>query len=182
MEPIQELKQSNAILQSALNDVREKIIAELVNVLSGKAVVMLPNFSKEDIAVHNFEYRHEWFTMVFFASNSAGFTMTEKNDFLRSELNDYFSKSEELLDTVSDLEDDFEDEEEWEEMMEEYEQEKYEIFDDWFTSCWEEAQKITGNTIPTYFSIEEMDSGVELMSSDSVEINKNQINMRKYIH
>ncbi|WP_223605569.1 hypothetical protein [Chryseobacterium sp. OSA05B] len=182
MESIQELKQSNAILQSALNDIREKIIDELVNVLSGKAVVMLPNFSKEDIAAHNFEYRHEWFTMVFFGSNAAGLTITEENDFLRNELNDYFSRSEELLDAVSDLEDDFEHEEEWEEMMEEYEQEKYEIFDDWFTSCWEEAQKSTGSKVPTYFSIDEMYSGVELMSSDSVEINKNQINMRRYTH
>lgn len=182
MEPIKELKKSNAILQSALNGIREKIIGELGNILSGKAIRMLPSFSQDDIAVHNFEYRHEWFSMVFFGSSAAGFTITEENGFLRSELNDYFSMSEDLLNIVSDLEDDFEGEEEWEEMMEEYEQEKYEIFDDWFISCWEEAQKMTGSKVPAYFSIEEMDSGVELMSSDSVEINKNKINIRRYTH
>jgi len=182
MDPIKELKNSNAILKLALNDIREKIIEELVNILTGKTILMLSSFNQDDIAVHNFEYRHEWFSMVFFGSNAAGLTITEENDFLRNELNDYFSKSEELLDAVSDLEDDFEDEEEWEEMMEEYEQEKYEIFGEWFTSCWEEAQKSTDSIVPTYFSIDEMDSGVELMSSDSVEINKNQINMRRYTH
>lgn len=182
MEPIKELKKSNTILKLALNDNREKVIEELVNILTGKTILMLSSFSQDNIAVHNFEYRHEWFSMVFFGSNAAGFTITEENNFLSNELNDYFSKSEEILEAVSDLEDDFEDKEEWEEIMEEYEQEKYEIFDEWFTSCWEEAQEITGSKVPTYFSIDEMDSGVELMSSDSVEINKNQINIRRYTH
>ncbi|KPE52830.1 hypothetical protein [Chryseobacterium indologenes] len=182
MEQIEELKKSNGILKSALNGIREKITGELVNVLNGNAISMLPDFKKEDIAAHNFEYRHEWFSMVFFGSNSAGLTITEKIDFLRNELNAYFSESEELMDIVSDLEDDCEDEEEWEEMREEYEQEKYEIFDDWFESCWIEAQKLTGCSVPTYLSIDELDFGVEFISSDSVEINKNQTNIRRYIH
>lgn len=182
MEQIEELKKSNAILKSALNDIREKIIDELVHILNGNTISMLPSFKKEDIAVHNFEYRHEWFSMVFFGSNAEGFTITGETDLLRNELNSYFSESEDLLDIVSELEEDAEDEEEWEEMKEEYEQEKYEIFDDWFESCWKEAHKLTGSSVPAYLSIDELDFGVEFISSDSVEIDKTQTNKRRYIH
>lgn len=183
MEQLKELKALNAFLKSALTAINPKIIGELTKTLNGEAVTMLPDFEKSDIATFNFEYRHEWLTMVFFGSNAAGVTITEYVDFLRNELGEYFSRAEDVMDIVSDLEDDFEgDADDWEEMIEEYEQEKYEIYDEWFEACWKEAKDQTGNNTPTYFSIDELDFGVEFITSDGVEINKDQLNIRRYTH
>lgn len=183
MEQLKELKELQAFFKSSLNAISPTIIGELTQVLNGEAITMLPSFEKSDIATFNFEYRHEWFSMVFFGSDADGLTITEDVDLLKTGLNAYFSKSDDVMDIVSDLEDDFEgDEDDWEEMMEEYDQEKYELFDEWFEACWKEAKNQTGNHTPAYFSIDELDFGVEFITSDSVEINKDQLNIRRYTH
>lgn len=183
MEQLKELKELNTMLQATLKAKSAKITEELIQILNGTAITMLPTYEKSDIASFNFEYRHEWFSIAFFGSNARGLTITEPISILFKELNEYHSKSENVMDEMDELEENLEgDTDEWEDMMDEYNEEKNEIYEDWFVDCWKKAQSQTQNTTPTYFSIEELDCGTELVSSDYVEINKNQSVIRYYTH
>ncbi|UUC44908.1 hypothetical protein [Flavobacterium cerinum] len=177
MEQLKELKDLNTLLKAALAVLRPKITEELVQILNGTAIMMLPTYEKGDIATFNFEYSREWLSVVFFGSNARGLTITEDISFLRNELKEYFSKVKEVMDMVEEMEDDTE---EWEEMIEEYNEEKSSIYDNWFGACWEEAQTQTQNRIPAYYSDNESDLGIELLSNTIVEINKNQSIIRYY--
>ena len=183
MEQLKELKELNTWLKTSLTVLSAKITTELTQILNGTAITMLPGYEKGDIAAFNFEYSSDWLSVVFFGSNARGLTITEDNSFLKKELNEYFLKEKEVMDEVEEMEDNLEgDTEEWEEMMEEYNEEKSSIYDNWFGACWEEAQKQTQNTTPTYFSDNKSDLGIELRSNDIVEINKNQSIIRYYTH
>lgn len=182
MEQLKELKELNVLLKESLTMLSPKITTQLIQILDGTAITMLPGYEKGDIATFNFEYSSEWLSVVFFGSNARGLTITEDISFLRKELNEYFSKVNEVMDKVEELEENQEgDTEEWEEMMGEYNEEKSSIYDIWFGACWEEAQKQTKNTTPTYHS-DEFDLGIELISNTIVEINKNQSIIRYYTH
>lgn len=180
MEQLKELRGLNVLLQETLTELTSKITEELVQILNGTAIKMLTSYEKSDIASLNFEYRNEWLSIIFFASNARGVTITENISLLFRELNDYSSKSEEVMDEVYEMEDDWEgDDEEWEEMIEEYHEEKNSIYEDWFINCWQEARNLTQNTTPTYYS-DELDLGLELNEFKIIEINKNQSNIRYY--
>lgn len=182
MEQLKELKELNVLLQESLKELTSEITEELVQILNGTAIKMLPSYEKSDIATFNFEYRNEWLSIIFFGSNARGVTITEDISLLFRELNEYISKSEEVMDEVYEMEEDWEgDTEEWEEMIEEYNEEKNSIYEDWFINCWKEARNLTQNTTPTYYS-DELDLGLELNESEIVEINKNQSNIRYYSH
>lgn len=183
MEQIKELKQLNALLQQSLTVLTQQITTQLIQILNGTAITMLPGYEKGDLASFNFEYSSEWLSMVFFGSNARGLAITEDISFLRHELNDYLLKAKDVMDKVEEMEENLEvDPDEWEEMIEEYNEEKSIIYDNWFRACWEEAQKQTQNTTPTYYSDDKSDLGNELMSNDIVEINKNQSIIRYYTH
>lgn len=181
MEQLKELKDLNALLKASLTVLSPKITEGLLQILNGTAITMLPAYEKSDIATFNFEYSSEWLSVVFFGSNARGLTITENISFLRNELKEYFSKVKEVMDMVEEMEENLDDDtEEWEEMIEEYNEEKNSIYDNWFGACWEEAQKQTQNRIPTYYSDNESDLGIELLSNVIVEINKNQSIIRYY--
>lgn len=182
MEQLKELKELNVLLQESLTKLTSKITEELVQILNGTAIKMLPSYEKTHIASFNFEYRNEWLSIIFFASNARGVTITEDISLLFNELNGYVSKSEEVMDELYEMEEDWEgDSEEWEDMIDEYNEEKDSIYGGWFMNCWQEAQNLTQNTTPTYYS-DELDLGLELNTSEIVEINKNQSNIRYYSH
>lgn len=182
MEQIKELQELNVFLKTTLESLSTKITGELVQILNGTAIKMLSGYDKNDIATFNFEYRNEWLSIVFFGSNDRGVTITEYISLLFHEINEYTAKLQNVMDEVDEMEEDFEgDTEDWEDMMEEYREEQSSIYDDWFINCWKEAQNLTQNVTPTYWS-DEVDLGLELQIFEIVEINKNQSNIRYYSH
>lgn len=182
MEQIKELKELNVFLKTTLEALSSKITGELVQLLKGTAVKMLSGYEKGDIAAFNFEYHNEWLSIVFFGSNARGVTITENISLLFQEMNGYTSKLQDIMDEVDEMEEDFEgDTEDWEDMMKEYREEQTGIYEDWFINCWQEAKNLTQNSTPAYWS-DELDLGLELHTSEIVEINKNQSNIRYYSH
>jgi hypothetical protein len=182
MEQLKELRELNVLLQETLTELTSKITEELVQILNGTAIKMLSSYEKKDIASFNFEYRNEWLSILFFGSNARGVTITENISLLFQELNEYTSKSEDVMDEVYEMEEDWEgDTEDWEDMMDEYNEEKNNIYENWFINCWQEARNLTQNKTLTYYS-NELDSGLELNEFEIVEINKNQSNIRYYSH
>lgn len=182
MEQLKELKELNVFLKTTLEALSSKITEELVQIFNGTAIKMLSGYMKSDIATFNFEYRNEWLSIVFFGSNARGVTITKDISLLFQEMNEYTTKLQDVMDEVDEMEDDFEgDTEDWEDMMEEYREEQTDIYDDWFIDCWQEAKNLTQNITPTYWS-DELDLGLELHTSEIVEINKNQLNIRYYSH
>lgn len=183
MEQLKELKELNTLLKASLTVLSPKMTTGLLEILDGTAITMLPAYEKDAIATFNFEYSSDWLTVVFFGSNARGVTITEDISFLRNELKEYFIKLKDVMDEVEEMEENLDDDtEEWEEMMEEYNEEKSSIYEDWFTDCWQEAQNLTKNATPTYYSDNESDLGIELISNEIVEINKNQSIIRYYTH
>lgn len=182
MEQIQELKELNVFLKATLESLSSKITGELVQILNRTAIKMLSGDDKSDIATFNFEYRNEWLSIVFFGSNARGVTVTEDISLLFHEMNEYTAKLQDVMDEVDEMEEEWEgDTEDWEDMMEEYREEQESIYGDWFINCWQEAQNLTQSITPTYWS-DEVDLGLELHTSEIVEINKNQSNIRYYSH
>lgn len=182
MEQIKELKELNVFLKATLESLSSKITGELVQILNGTAIKMLSGYEKSDIATFNFEYRNEWLSIVFFGSNDRGVTITEDISLLFHEINEYTAKLQDVMDEVDEMEEEWEgDTEEWEDMMEEYREEQESFYGDWFINCWQEAQNLTQSITPTYWS-DDFDLSLELHTSEIVEINKNQSNIRYYSH
>lgn len=181
MEPLKSLKALNEMLLETLTAISPEMITQLIYLLNGATISMQPGYTKREIAAFNFEYRHEWLSMVFFGSDERGVIITEIQTILHSELADYLAQSEEIMDGLEEAEGNFESEA-WETLMEEYEEEKYELYDSWFEACWKEAYKLAPNNTPAYFSIDELDFGIILNTSEMIAINKNLPNMRYYIY
>jgi len=77
LEQLKELKELNALLQQSLTVLSPKITTQLIQILNGTAITMLPGYEKGDIATFNFEYSSEWLSMMFFGSNARGLAITE---------------------------------------------------------------------------------------------------------
>ncbi len=183
MEPLKALKALNEMLLETLTAISPEMITQIMYFLNGAAVRMLPGYTKSEITSFNFEYRHEWLSIVCFGSDTRGVSITETHTILYKELDEYLAQSAKVMDELEELAESFEGEtEEWEMQLEEYEEEKYELYDSWFEACWREAQQLTQNSTPAYFSIDELDFGIALHTSEMIEIRKSLPNMRYYIH
>ncbi len=183
MEPLKALKALNEMLLETLTAISPEMITQIMYLLNRSALDMLPGYTKSDITAFNFEYRHDWLSIVCFGSDERGVSITEAHTFLYKELDEYLAQSAKVMDELDDWEESFNGEaEEWETMLEEYEEEKYELYDTWFEACWREAQKLTQISTPAYFSMDELDFGIALHTSEMIEIKKSLPNIRYYIH
>lgn len=181
MQQLKALKALNEMLLETLTAISPQIITQLIYLLNRATINMLPGHAKSDIAAFNFEYRHEWLSMEFFGSDTRGVRITEPKTILYQELDEYLACSEKVMEELEESEENF-DAETWEALLEEYEEEKYELYDTWFEACWREAQQLTQNDTPAYFSIDELDFGIALHTAEMIAINKNLPNMRYYMH
>ena len=176
---MESLEKLNEQLKKHLESISPFLITDFQSLINGENIVYFDGIQQSDVAAFNFEYRHDYLDTTFFGTDKEGIKITGDVGLLIRERSVKFLPQA-IWDRVNDIEDD-EGIEDIEEALEEYNDEKYEIFDDWFSNCWKVATKGLENPVTAYFSISELDFGIELNSYDMVDINKDQPNKRHYI-
>ncbi len=172
------LKSLNEELKSHLESVSGTLTSDLISLINGENIIYSDGKQQSDIAAFNFEYRHDYLDTTFFATDKDGVKITEDLELpVKNRKLKFLPQA--IWEKVNEIEGSDE-EEDLEESLEEYNEEKYEIFDSWFSDCWTAATKGIADPVTAYFSVSELDFGIELNSLDMVEINKDQINKRRY--
>ena len=173
------LKKLNKELKEYLDTLSEVLTNNLISLLNGENITYLDGKPRSDIAAFNFEYLHDYLNITFFGTDKDGMIITKE---LKLPINDkkIMLLPDAIWDKINEIEANDEDDE-LEESLEEYNEEKNEIFESWFTDCWTAASEKFEDPVTAYFSMSEMDSGIELNSLDMVEIIKDKTNMRRYI-
>ncbi len=173
------LKGLNEELKEYLDAASEVLTNDLISLLNGGNITYLDGKQWDNIRAFNFEYLHDYLNIAFFGTDKDGIIITEE---LKLPINDkkIMLLPDTIWDKVNEIEANDEDDE-LEQSLEEYNEEKNEIFESWFIDCWTAASEKFEDPVTAYFSISEMDSGIELNSLDMVEINKDKTNQRRYI-
>ncbi len=174
-----ELKKLNEDLSFFLNQISPILIEEIKQIYLSKSLNLIDNKESKDIVYYNFEYLHDFLNIEFFYTDKEGFVISEMKDMLSKKIKSNSFLPIEIWNKLNDIEYNFQIDD-WLAILEVYEAEKDGIFRDWFINCWSKAIQYAPNSIPTYFSTKEFDTGIELHSMDIVEINKEQPNQRRY--
>jgi hypothetical protein len=155
MENIQNL---NIEFKIYLDTISAGLTDDLVRLLKGETIHYLHG-THSDIKAFYFEYEYDYLNIVFWGVDHKG-TIATNTQSLPTRKNGNTSDNEEwsalfpeeIWNKVSDVEDHYEDDD-FDEIMDEYNEEKYQIFEQWFSDCWKKASEQTSIKMNAYFSI-----------------------------
>lgn len=179
---MKEILELNIELAKYLNEEKPQMIADLKNILLDKAVVYDFGKSRADVSAFYFEYEWEHLDIACWAADNTGEVLndalilpTENNSKAHPNSKWESFMPEKIAKTIFDLLDKY-DGEEVEEAIEVYENEKYDLFENWFYDCWKQAINETGLKVDAYFSMHDSGSKVDLNTME--ELTDKQISER----
>ncbi|MFZ4931071.1 hypothetical protein [Chryseobacterium sp. Mn2064] len=154
---MENLQQLNIEFRNYLDSISSGLTDDLVHLLRGETISYLHG-THSDIKAFYFEYEFDYLNIVFWGVDHKGNIATNTQS-LPTRKNSNTSNEEwnalvpeEIWNKISDFEDHYEDDD-FDEMMDEYNEEKYEIFEQWFSDCWKKASEQTLIKMNAYFSI-----------------------------
>jgi hypothetical protein len=154
------LKQLNMELKNHLEEIRNGLIKDLVQMLKGENVDFLSGKTKTDIKALYFEYEYDYLDIVFWAEDQKGDIIThtmalscqkKKQAGESEEWNSFLP--EKIWTQASDFQEKYEEEDDFDDFWDEYNDEKYGLFENWFFECWKKAVEQSKATVDAYFSI-----------------------------
>ncbi|MDN5476221.1 MAG: hypothetical protein L0G39_04740 [Chryseobacterium sp.] len=157
---MQNLKKLNTELKNHLEESKKRLINDIVQILKGENVDYLEGKHKVDTKALYFEYEYDNLDIVAWAVDKNGEIITDilklpgqrKKQMGKNEDWDSFLP-ENIGTAASDFQDRHEDDDDFDGLWDEYNEEKYELFEDWFCTCWKEASAQTETRLHAYFSI-----------------------------
>jgi hypothetical protein len=117
-----------------------------------------------------FEYEYDVMDILFFAIDKNENEIIFKKDILNEKLNskilfpvDLYEKQNEVMAKYDGEDDDFDN------IYNKYDQEKTDIFEKWFKSCWDEAIKGYNNVPNSFFSIHDTNYKLNLKTNEEIK-------------
>lgn len=157
---MENLKQLNIELKNYLEEIKEELIKDLVQMLKGENVDYLGGNTKTDIKALYFEYDCDFLDIITWAADQKGDIITQTTALpcqkkkQADESEDWNSfLPEKIWTATSDFQEQYEDEDNFDDLCDEYSGEKYRLFENWFFDCWKKATEHTQVYIDAYFSI-----------------------------
>ncbi|KMQ58477.1 hypothetical protein ACM46_22525 [Chryseobacterium angstadtii] len=157
---MQSFKQLNIDLKNYLEEAQESFIKDLVHIIDGDRLNYLEGKNEKDLKALYFEYEYDYLDIIAWGTDKAGdiltktYKMGDQRRKQENETDDWTAFIPEKLWTeASDFQEQYEDEEDFDEVMDDYNDEKYEIFENWFFDSWKKASIQTENRTDAYFSI-----------------------------
>ncbi|KFF15486.1 hypothetical protein [Chryseobacterium sp. JM1] len=154
---MQNLKQLNIDLKTYLEKTTEQFVKGLVQILEGKNADYLNGKSKTDIVAYYFEYEYDHLDISAWTIDKSGAIITNPVLLLTQKEEENDGKEswnallpEKIWKAASDFQEEYEDDDD---RWDEYNEEKYEIFENWFFDGWKKASAQTDNKADAYFSI-----------------------------
>lgn len=157
---MQNLKQLNIDLKTYLEETTEQFVKDLVQILEGKNADYLYGKSKTDIVAYYFEYEYEDLDISAWSVDQSGTIITNPVLLLTQKEEENDGKEswkallpEKIWTAASDFQEEYADDDDFDDWWDEYNDEKYELFENWFFDGWKKASEQTNNRVDAYFSI-----------------------------
>lgn len=156
---MKDLKKLNTELKKHLEEISSQLTQDLIHLLKGEGIRYLGNRKRSDIKAFYFEYEYEYLDIVFRGVDNNGKAATQTVSLPakkkgiaeeNSEWNALIPKK--IWNAVSDFQNHYEGED-FDEILDEYDNEKYKLFEQWFSDCWKKASEQAKIKIDAYFSI-----------------------------
>ncbi|MDU1904359.1 MAG: hypothetical protein E6772_06190 [Dysgonomonas sp.] len=154
---------------------RPQMVDNIKKLLTYENVKFINNKTKADMVAFCFEYEYDYFDIIFYGIDKEWNAVTEtvtlpspKNNKATEDSNWKAFMSEEIWREFIDFEDNYEGDD-LEDIISEYEEVKYKLFEEWFCSCWKEAEKQHPISIDAYFSIHDTIFKTDLKSMKEVK-------------
>lgn len=156
---MEDLKKLNIEFKKYLEQTRAQLIGDMIHLLKGENIRYLNNNGKSDIKAFYFEYEYEYLDIVFWGVDRKGKIATETNFLPTQKSGNAEGNSdwdalipERIWNIVSDFQDHYEGDD-FDDILDEYDDEKYKLFERWFSDCWKKASEHTKVHMDAYFSI-----------------------------
>jgi len=157
---MENLKQLNIELKNYLEEIREELIKDLVQMLKGENVDYLGGKTKTDIKALYFEYDFDFLDIAAWAADQKEDIITQTTA-LPSQKKKHADGGEDwnsflpekIWTAASDFQEQYEDEDNFDDLCDEYNDEKYRLFENWFFDCWKKAAEKAQVHLDAYFSI-----------------------------
>jgi len=154
------LKLLNIELKNHLEEIKGEFIENLVQMLKGENADYLSGKTKTDIKALYFEYEYDYLDIITWAADKNGEIITgavklpgqRKKQIGESEEWTYFLP-ENIWNSASDFQEQYEEEDDFDDFWDEYNDEKYRLFESWFSDCWKKAAEKAQVTLDAYFSV-----------------------------
>ncbi|SFN21442.1 hypothetical protein SAMN05421594_1522 [Chryseobacterium oleae] len=157
---MQNLKQLNTDLKTYLEEITEQFVKDLVQILEGENADYLNGKSKTDIVAYYFEYEYDHLDISAWTVDKSGaiatkpvllLTQREKQSHNKTDWNALLP--EKIWKAASDFQEQHEDDDDFDDWWDEYNEEKYELFENWFFDGWKKASIETESRVDAYFSV-----------------------------
>ncbi|PQA96813.1 hypothetical protein B0A69_01730 [Chryseobacterium shigense] len=157
---MQDLEELNSELKKHLEETKKQLIKDIVQILKGENIDYLEGNGKVDIKALYFEYEYDYLDIVAWAVDKNGEIITDilklpsqrkKQTGGSADWNSFLPENIGIA--ASEFQDCHEDEEDFDDLWDEYNEEKYELFEDWFCTCWKEASAQAEIRADAYFSV-----------------------------
>ncbi|WP_223606969.1 hypothetical protein [Chryseobacterium sp. OSA05B] len=157
---MQNLKQLNIDLKNYLEEKTGQLVDALVQVLKGESAEYLSGKTKTDRVAFYFEYEYDYLDITTRTVDQSGaviinpvflFPQREKRSDQKEDWNAFLP--ERIWTAATDFQEKCENDEDFDDAWDEYNEEKYELFENWFFDGWKKASAHTESKIDAYFSI-----------------------------
>ncbi|WP_347217992.1 hypothetical protein [Chryseobacterium sp.] len=156
---MEDLKKLNIEFKNYLEAISSQLIEDLIHLLNGDNISYIGNNGRSDIKAFYFEYEYEYLDIVFWGVDRNNKIATQtvslptKKSGSAEENSDWNALiPEKIWNVVSHFQDHYEGED-FDDILDEYDDEKYKLFEHWFSDCWKKASEHTHVQMDAYFSI-----------------------------
>lgn len=154
------LKLLNIELKNHLEEIKDELIKDFVQVLKGENVDYLRGKTKSDMKALYFEYEYDDLDIIAWGADQKGNIITHTM-FLPCQKKRQINKSEnwnsflpeKIWTAATDFQEQYGEEDDFDDFWDEYNEEKYRLFENWFFECWKKAAEQSKVIFDAYFSI-----------------------------
>jgi hypothetical protein len=146
--------------ENYLSRLSTQMVSDLQNILTMQTIPFMDSKSQTDMAALFFEYDYEWLDIFFYGVDKELEPVTNTVKLpskLLPESHGDTLQPEVLHEFEINVEDEFDfdnnDEDEFYEQLDEYKDKKSEIFESWFSQCWDKATKNPEAKPEAFFSV-----------------------------
>ncbi|KFF07970.1 hypothetical protein [Chryseobacterium luteum] len=157
---MESLKPLNVELKKYLKQSSVQIIEHLALLLKGENLDYFDGKNKKDIKSLYFEYEYDYLDIMVWAVDEKGEIIThtvtltsQKKEKSAGNSNWNSFLPEKIWMTASGFQYHHEEDDDFHDLWDEYNDEKYELFENWFFDCWKKASAQTESRADAYFSI-----------------------------
>ncbi|MCT2561216.1 hypothetical protein [Chryseobacterium herbae] len=172
---MQDLNQLNIDLKNYLEEQTEQLVDALVQVLKGESTEYLSGKTKTDSVAFYFEYEYDYLDITAWTVDQSGAVITnpvflfpqrEKRSDQKEDWSAFLPEN--IWTAATDFQEQYADDEDFDDLWDDYNEEKYELFENWFFEGWKKASAHTESSIDAYFSIHDTYFRTDLMTLQTI--------------